>query len=92
MLYTGNGLTQTSEVLGTCFDENLYSADSDILLFLFLMTNILSRLGQKRHLNATLNVNVTKRGGGGGGGGGEKEGGVAVSAFEESPGCRCSQP
>ena len=39
-LCTGNGLTKQLYVLGTCFYEHLYHTDSEILLFLFLLTNV----------------------------------------------------
>ena len=48
-------------MLGTCFYEYLYYTDSDILLFLFLLTNglIVSRFGEKCQLSA-LNVKKCK--------------------------------
>ena len=55
----GDGSTQQLLMLGTWFYEYPYCTDSDILLFLFLLTNVLivSRFGKKCLLN-TLNLNV----------------------------------
>ena len=47
------GVNLTIEVLGTWFYEHPYCTDRDILLFLLLLTNVLSvnRFGQVRLLN-----------------------------------------